>query len=231
MNLHNHTIYSDGSFTGEEIVQAAVEAGLKAVAITDHFETKKVDSVSIVKLPDYISHVEALKEKFRDKIKVVCGLEVDTSAVRTNLDSLADNRLRGVDFLLFEYVQDTLWGGLPLWEAVKFRRKISCPVGLAHTDVGKVFAHVPTDELIGMLDSAEIFVELCAGSRNTKFSRPYYHYAPDFFSKISKENVRLSIGTDTHGNLQEVGNIQDALRFIKKNGLEGNLVNPAEWEP
>lgn len=42
MNLHNHTTFSDGALEPEELISAAVEAGLGAVAVTDHFKTSKV---------------------------------------------------------------------------------------------------------------------------------------------------------------------------------------------
>ncbi len=35
-DYHTHTTYSDGKGTMEESVKAAVERGLKALAITDH---------------------------------------------------------------------------------------------------------------------------------------------------------------------------------------------------
>lgn len=35
-DLHIHTIYSDGTFTPEEVVRRAKSAGLKAISITDH---------------------------------------------------------------------------------------------------------------------------------------------------------------------------------------------------
>lgn len=36
LDLHTHSIYSDGAMSPEEIVDAAVDLGLSALAITDH---------------------------------------------------------------------------------------------------------------------------------------------------------------------------------------------------
>src|SRR5688572_16609016 len=36
VNLHMHTRYSDGSGTHKDIAQAAIQAGLDAVIVTDH---------------------------------------------------------------------------------------------------------------------------------------------------------------------------------------------------
>ncbi len=35
-DMHTHSVYSDGTFTPEELVNAAVDSGLSAVALTDH---------------------------------------------------------------------------------------------------------------------------------------------------------------------------------------------------
>jgi len=36
LDLHTHSVYSDGALTPEEIVDAAIELGLSAISITDH---------------------------------------------------------------------------------------------------------------------------------------------------------------------------------------------------
>ena len=36
IELHCHTTFSDGTLTPTELVKAAIEAGVKALAITDH---------------------------------------------------------------------------------------------------------------------------------------------------------------------------------------------------
>ena len=36
VDLHIHTTYSDGVFSPEKIVDTAIDAGLDAIAITDH---------------------------------------------------------------------------------------------------------------------------------------------------------------------------------------------------
>ena len=36
VNLHMHTTYSDGTGTHAELAQAAIQAGLDAIIVTDH---------------------------------------------------------------------------------------------------------------------------------------------------------------------------------------------------
>ena len=35
-DLHTHSVFSDGTFTPAELIDAAIEAGLSALALTDH---------------------------------------------------------------------------------------------------------------------------------------------------------------------------------------------------
>ncbi len=44
-DLHLHSIYSDGLHTPEELMQMAVENGLKAFSITDHDSIEALDQV------------------------------------------------------------------------------------------------------------------------------------------------------------------------------------------
>ncbi len=224
INLHNHTTFSDGRFSPSEIVEAAMDYGLTHVAITDHFMTSKVDSIPLEGLTDYIAEIKELVEKFNDQVKVLCGVEIDASKERTDLAKLPYDDLNGLDLVLFEYVQNDIWGGIPLWELMGIRENIKCQVGLAHNDIGKNFSHTKYDELIAVLEANNIFIELCPSLRNSKLNKPYYHFAEGFFSLIRESGVLISIGTDTHSTLKNVGNIQDAVDFINRFNLTENLI-------
>ena len=65
-DFHIHTYYSDGVFSPEKIVDLALEAGLQAIALTDH---DNVLSYDVAK--------EYLKTKEVD-LKIIQGIEVNT---------------------------------------------------------------------------------------------------------------------------------------------------------
>lgn len=78
-DLHTHTIYSDGKNTPEEMVLSAIEKGLKTYGISDHSYTS-IDATYCMKrdkIPEYIAEINALKEKYNDKIELLCGVEQD----------------------------------------------------------------------------------------------------------------------------------------------------------
>ncbi|MCA9789437.1 MAG: PHP domain-containing protein [Cyanobacteria bacterium HKST-UBA06] len=64
IDLHMHTTFSDGSITPAEVVQMAVDNGIKVIAITDHDNTRS-----------YAEAVEAAQGK---DLVVIPGIEINT---------------------------------------------------------------------------------------------------------------------------------------------------------
>lgn len=69
-DLHIHTNYSDGVFSPEKIVDAAIEADLDVIALTDH------DNILSYEIA--LNYIEKLKKEKKKTIKVVQGIEVNT---------------------------------------------------------------------------------------------------------------------------------------------------------
>lgn len=78
-DLHVHSTFSDGKNTPEEIILAAIEKGIETIGFSDHSYTFFDESYCISKnnIEIYKQEINALKEKYKDKIKVLCGIEQD----------------------------------------------------------------------------------------------------------------------------------------------------------
>lgn len=79
VDLHIHSTYSDGVSTVEEIVESAINKGFDVVGISDHSFTL-FDTSYCMKSEDYqkyIDEINLLKEKYKDKITIYCGIEQD----------------------------------------------------------------------------------------------------------------------------------------------------------
>lgn len=74
-DLHNHSIFSDGTDTPEELIRLAEEAGLEAVALTDH---NSVDG-----LPRFLAAAE------HSPVQAVPGIEFSTGWLDGELHILA----------------------------------------------------------------------------------------------------------------------------------------------
>ena len=69
-DLHIHTNYSDGVFSPEKIVDAAIEANLDVIALTDH------DNILSYQVAQ--NYIELLKKEDKKAIKLIQGIEVNT---------------------------------------------------------------------------------------------------------------------------------------------------------
>lgn len=78
-DLHVHTTFSDGANTPEEVICAAVSGGMKCIGVSDHSYTDFDESYCMSKLSaeKYHGEISALKKKYADKIRVLCGIEQD----------------------------------------------------------------------------------------------------------------------------------------------------------
>ncbi len=77
-NFHTHTFYCDGKDTPEEMVKAAIESGLDILGFSGHSPLGDADwCMSEEELTDYKAEILNLKEKYREKIEILCGLEHD----------------------------------------------------------------------------------------------------------------------------------------------------------
>lgn len=78
-DLHTHTTYSDGKHTPREMIQHAIQLGIKKIAITDHMPLPFEDPCAMprAQLEAYREEVSRLKQEFSDHIEVLLGLEFD----------------------------------------------------------------------------------------------------------------------------------------------------------
>jgi len=79
IDLHMHTNFCDGKDSPEQMVLSAIDKGLKVVGVTCHSYTHFEEGCSITPKneQEFIDEIKRLKEKYLDKIKVLCGIEWD----------------------------------------------------------------------------------------------------------------------------------------------------------
>ncbi|HJJ54587.1 MAG TPA: histidinol-phosphatase [Methanocorpusculum sp.] len=78
-DLHVHSTFSDGVDTPEDIVREALDLGMKRIGISDHSYLKDAEDWCMREedIPRYRRTIADLKEKYRGKIEVLCGIEQD----------------------------------------------------------------------------------------------------------------------------------------------------------
>jgi histidinol phosphatase-like PHP family hydrolase len=70
IDLHTHSIFSDGVLIPSELVRRALCLGLKAIGITDHGDASNIDFI----IPRIVAVAEELNRVL--KIKVIPGIEI-----------------------------------------------------------------------------------------------------------------------------------------------------------
>jgi DNA polymerase (family 10) len=224
INLHTHTRYSDGDHLPDAVVRSAYAAGLRAIGISDHFLTSKVPSPLTKEVfPRYLHHLRSLGTMYEGKTRVLAGVEIDTNRQRGRLDDLPFEMLNQLDFVLFEYAEDPLQRGITLDELGHIRSRIAAPCGLCHWDVDRIFHGTAPQELAEKLHALDLFVEVSTSDYYTRDGSHFYELGERFFHAF-RGKVQVSIGTDSHRRLSEVGNIGRGVEFVERLGLLDQLV-------
>ena len=70
VDLHIHTTYSDGVFSPEKIVDTAIDAGLDAIAITDHD--------NVLAYPIALNYAKKIADSGGKALEILPGVEINT---------------------------------------------------------------------------------------------------------------------------------------------------------
>lgn len=78
-NFHTHTCWSDGKSSADETIRQAITEEMKVLGFSDHIDLPFENNFAIVsgQLPNYVNEIRLLSENYANKIKILCGLEVD----------------------------------------------------------------------------------------------------------------------------------------------------------
>ena len=78
-NFHTHCNYCDGKDTPEELIKAALDKGFFALGFSSHSYTEmdKEFALSPEAAEKYRAEIAELKQKYKGKIEIFCGIEQD----------------------------------------------------------------------------------------------------------------------------------------------------------
>ena len=124
VDLHAHTNFSkDAADDPEELIKKMIESGVQVFGITDHNHWIK----GIEK--EQNAAIRKLAEKYKDKIKIYCGIELST---RPSWELCDFSVPKAYDYALIENVDEaeSVTGG----DLFGYAEKAGIPCGVAHTD-------------------------------------------------------------------------------------------------
>lgn len=121
IDCHVHSNFStDGKMHTDTACQAAIDLGLAGIAFTDHFDINYPypDFVFKFDLDEYFENIERIKYKYKDKIKVLAGIEMGLmpDTIDENLQIIRQNNfdyvlasvhvVDGMDPYMMDYYND-----------------------------------------------------------------------------------------------------------------------------
>ncbi len=211
-DLHNHSNHSrDAKDSCEDIVKNAIASQLDCIGITDHnyWITGHFD--------EELSELFLLREKYKNEIKVLCGMEVSF----LHPDGIDPASLAGYDYCLLEYFIDA---GVPFEQVCEFASKFPCRVGLAHVDIFS-YAEGREEQILSMMAKHNIFWEMNV-NYDTIHGHREHKYCKDFMTSpyqqemIKKYGIQLSVGFDTHDlSDYDADRVKNMCRFISENNF------------
>ena len=193
-DLHSHSYYSGcGRDDPRVIIEAAISGGITHFGISDHNygvgERKE----------EYIKEIKALKDEYKDRITVLCGIEISTLPDKCPPEN---ERYSELDYCLIEEAD---YDNSVVEDIVEYGTRFACPAGIAHTDL---FTYCEKKGL----DPLKLFTRMAEAGMFWEMNVSYdsihrYHeheYVKEFMrneeqQRIIKESgVRVTVGFDGH---------------------------------
>ena len=225
-NLHNHTPFSDGAYTIDELIEAHLSIkglNMAGIGICDHlFCTPSSREVTTerefertfgAETRAYVSAVREARQRWAGKVQIFCGAEVNWPKNK-NLLNCVRGMLDHVDYVVIEYID---WAGLTT--LANQARRWPCPVGLAHTVVTQQFSTTSMDQVVRTLANARIFYEI-----NSKFLP--LDEGDHWYTVLPQHRVYVTVGTDTHDDLSVLRDIPKLTEYAERHGLGEKLLVP-----
>ncbi len=217
MDLHSHTNFSGcGRDESHLVIEKAVETGIELLGITDHNygigDRKKA----------YSELMGELKDKYRDKITLLCGVEISLLPYKYDMTEEDYNLF---DYCLLESIDNDL--SVASEDIFGFLNNIKIKKGIAHTDLFSLAdkLNMPHDEFFKKLSESGTFWEMNVNYDSIHKYREHAYVKRFFESEyqqeiIKKSKVFVSIGFDGHNILDYLGErVIEANRKLEKIGV------------
>lgn len=226
MDMHNHTIWSDGINNIDEIIQDAISKGISSIGITDHFNPNHELSLKLSQLSEYINEINKLRDKYKKNINVFSGIEVKATPYPLSFEKLPYSYMDNLDFILIENLE-FMSTKITLKDLEKYIKYVNCSIGLAHTDLFRLALSYKEkggiNYVISFLKENCIFWEINTNGAYECFDELlYYDNSKEvqyLIEKLIKNNIKVTVGSDKHSlDDFELG------RFLKGNEI-ANYIN------
>lgn len=200
IDLHTHTLLSDGELLPSEMVRRAEVIGYEAIALTDHVDHSNIDFV----LPR-IAHACKILNKFW-KIRSIPGVEISHAPLEEIKPLVRFARKNGAKIVVVhgETISEPVIPGTN-----KHAIEAGCDI-LAHPGLIK-------EEDVGLARKNGVYLELTTRKNHSKTNRRLFKIA-------SSIGAKLILNTDAH-SVDDLISDAYAKRFLRNIGLTDIEIN------
>jgi putative hydrolase len=218
-DYHIHTSFTDGEASIDEIVQYSIELGLARIIFTEHTEPWFAKLAGW--FDRYLEQIRSSKEKYKNKIEILIGLEAPATDYDTGL-GITPEMEKEVDFLLgcahrYPEMLGKKVRNLTNQEAIELENKTL--MALAHNPRIDSIAHIgatcnkyccpfPMDltrEIIRTATHSGIAIEI---------NQAYQSSLSEFIKICIEEKAFCTLGSNAHA-LKEIGQAYKAVVNLK----------------
>lgn len=232
-NLHNHTPFSDGALSIDELVDEhlkikGIEIG--GVGICDALfctptsrpvaSERQYQQMFQREAREYVDMVQQARRRWQGKARLLCGAEVHWGLNKAMLAPLREILAE----LEIEYVLFACLDWAALTQLANQARRFPCPVGLARTDVAAAFPNTSMDQVVRTMANARIFWEFTADMHAR-------HTCDAWCAVLSQHKVRIGIATDTHDDVNCLKALPGMYDFLNHHQLIDRVLIPEPRAP
>lgn len=257
-NYHTHTYrcgHAQKGITDEELVKDFIEKGFTTIAFTDHCPQKEIiDTRDNMRMhysqkEEYLKSIKNLKEKYKDKIKIETGFEVEyLPGQEENLFELkneVDKIIIGQHFIyndnkklkIFRHAEFTDKDLIKYAEYIKTAIEKGIPDIIAHPDLYMLardaFGETEKEVAKIICSAAEKYnipleinlsdSNLYIIGRKSKINYP----CKEFWKVASEYNVRVLYGVDAHYKSQ-IQNYEETIKIVN-NIIGEEIINKLKF--
>lgn len=196
IDLHNHTLFSDGTNSIKQIIDNALNFKVDILGISDHIE--KIKDYNY-----YINSLDVLIKEYKGRIRILKGVEIEAKTfIKLSKEDIFE--LNKLDYILIEdceyrrSIDEFIDTCNLIFPRVKPR------IGLAHVGLQRIvqrFGNKGLHKLFRFLEKNNVFWEINANESNRFYDDLLYNdniEVKNIINEIKNYNIEISVGSDTH---------------------------------
>lgn len=235
-DYHTHTVYSHGTGSIRDNVEAALEKGLKEIAICDHGPGHYLYGVKKKNIPLMREEIDRLNEEFGPKgINILLGVEANLTGYDGAID-MDDKLINLTDILLLGYHYGVTPRGISDGFGMYIRNPLTkvLPIGrgrmieLNTRAFVKAINNFPIDFITHPGSKAKVDIRTLAREASKvgtalEINSKHSQLSVESIKIASEEDVEFIINSDAH-KPEDVGNIVEALKRVEQAKLPLNKI-------